>query len=413
MRSNTISTDCCRPPGGQDVLCGVDIPIVGHAAVTACPGSDLQRHRFSERTTLGAQLRRWKPPVDHDNFASVPRTLVLQHRPKFTPSRIRDCAGELPILHHVADRQVLDYERLVLTYEPSGQFVQMRAPTICDTCMDAGNLAASLVSICRGGRLSRQGSLRLDESRTMVGSVARVGDLLAARKCQQRIQSHVDPDFAADNRQRLNACVLAQQRDKPASRTILGHCHSGGFNSVGKWTRPHDVQRVGHFCEGQLAMLPSETTAGVLRCGTRPLARLESRIAGPFAPEPRESGLQVPEHLLQRYRRHVVEKTEFLGLLPSSKHRRRVAIGDPLTASFPRLGPRRQSQVVYLPNTSEGLGQLSCLLWRWIAAVPKCSLDSSGRHASESSTYVRTGSSFCVTHLSWPTPQRAFPGIVD
>ena len=96
------------------------------------------RERAAGRAQLGAR-----------GTSGRPRPVPARTRRPCTPAwcatppgRVADGAGQAAVLDHVAHGQVLDHERLVLTDEPSGQFVQVVAAPVGDPGVDAGDLHA-------------------------------------------------------------------------------------------------------------------------------------------------------------------------------------------------------------------------------------------------------------------------------
>ena len=90
--------------------------------------------------------------------------------------RIADGAGERAVLDHVADGQVLDHDRLVLTDESSRQLVQEVPAPVGDPGVDPGDLAAGLVPVRRALGLAGQLPLRPGEPGAVAALVPGVGD---------------------------------------------------------------------------------------------------------------------------------------------------------------------------------------------------------------------------------------------
>lgn len=262
MRSHTVSTGGRRQPGGQDVARRVHVAVV-HGAALARPLADVQRQFLADRAAGPARLAAGEPAVDHDEFAPVPGALVLQHRAQVRPGRVGDGARELAVPQQVADGQVLDHDRLVLTDEPSGELVEEVPPPVGDPCVDAGNATAGLDPVVRARGLAGQFPLRPGQAGAVVPLVLRVGDLLPGRQGHQGRDARVDADRVRRGRGWCDG-VLAQQGHEPAPRSIAGHRHRRGLRTLGQRTRPADVQRLGHPRQCQLPVAPREGGAGVL-----------------------------------------------------------------------------------------------------------------------------------------------------
>ena len=78
----------------QDVLRGVDVPVMPGAAGRALPRPGLQAQAGEDMPARRARLRRRVPPVDHDQVPPVPGRFVLEHGPEGTPPAVRDRPGQ-------------------------------------------------------------------------------------------------------------------------------------------------------------------------------------------------------------------------------------------------------------------------------------------------------------------------------
>jgi hypothetical protein len=102
---------------GKDVDSGIEVPIVGSAALRALPLPDIQVfNNFVPEATAVADLRRREPSSDTDDGSSIPISLVRQHVQEHSPSSVvlglgKVAFGDLPYI------QVLDCNRLVLANE--------------------------------------------------------------------------------------------------------------------------------------------------------------------------------------------------------------------------------------------------------------------------------------------------------
>src|SRR5690606_15426961 len=77
-----------RPPGGENVLRGVNVPVVGRAALLTSPRADVQGLGTVQSSARRAHLGCWSEPVDTSERPPIPSRLVLQHRHKLAPSSI-------------------------------------------------------------------------------------------------------------------------------------------------------------------------------------------------------------------------------------------------------------------------------------------------------------------------------------
>lgn len=101
----------------KDVDGGIEVSIVGSAALRALPLPDTQIfNNFVPEATAVADLRGREPSSDTDDGPSIPFSLVIQHVQEHSPPGImlglgKIAFGDLPYI------QVLDCNRLVLANE--------------------------------------------------------------------------------------------------------------------------------------------------------------------------------------------------------------------------------------------------------------------------------------------------------
>src|SRR5262245_53063846 len=94
-----------------------------------------------------ARFAGWVPSINLDHRSAVPRRLVLELSDQFSPTYISNRTGEGWVLHHVLDREALDYDRLVLTNQVRRKLVLMMSSSIGDAGMDPGHAAALLLAV--------------------------------------------------------------------------------------------------------------------------------------------------------------------------------------------------------------------------------------------------------------------------
>ena len=82
-----------RMTSGEDVLGGVDVPVVPGAAGRALPGPRAETQLREQVPARRAGLRAGIPPVDHDQLPPVPLALVLELAAELAPAAVRDHAG--------------------------------------------------------------------------------------------------------------------------------------------------------------------------------------------------------------------------------------------------------------------------------------------------------------------------------
>lgn len=356
MRSYTSCAGRHRPSGSQHVTCGVHVPVLGRAA-PARPGTNVQWHLDLHRAAGGAQPGGGEEPVHRDHFPPVPGGLVLQHAAELGPCRVADGAGEFVVSDHVAHGQVLDHDRLIFTNESGGQLVQTVTAPVGDPGVDHRDLPAGLAPVAPVVLgLAGQLALSLRQTGPVTALLPGIGDLLTSGEGQQVVHTHVTTDRRSGGRERLHVRVVAQYRNGSAPGAVLRDRHRGRLRPLGERPRPHDAEWAGHLGQGQPAVPEAESTGGVLGG----LPRRGAGGLGALCEEASERGLQAPQRLLQRRRRHVVEGRRLLGLLSRGHQHRGLVLVDPLVPR-PRLGTGGEHAVRDLSHTSERSRQASCL----------------------------------------------------
>src|SRR5690349_24643043 len=84
----------------QDVLRGVEVPVVPGTAERALPRPGAEGQLREQVPARRARLRAGVPAVDHDQAPTVPLTLVLQLAPELAPAAVADRAGQPPVAEH-------------------------------------------------------------------------------------------------------------------------------------------------------------------------------------------------------------------------------------------------------------------------------------------------------------------------
>src|SRR5436189_3818989 len=97
----------------QDVLRGVDVPVVPGAAGRALPRPRAEREFRKQMPARTACLGTGIPAVDHDQVPLVPLALVPELAAELAPPAIRDGAGQRAVADHVPHGQVLDHDYIM------------------------------------------------------------------------------------------------------------------------------------------------------------------------------------------------------------------------------------------------------------------------------------------------------------
>src|SRR5207344_1829160 len=122
----------------QYVLCGVDVPIMPGAAVGARRVPRAQAKVFEQVPARRACLGRRVPPLDHDKVTAIPLALVLKLTAQFSPTAVRDRAGQPTAPDHTGYAQVLDDDDVRRADQADADTVQEVPAGIADLAVATG-----------------------------------------------------------------------------------------------------------------------------------------------------------------------------------------------------------------------------------------------------------------------------------
>src|SRR5580658_21944 len=142
--SDISSAGSHRLTSGQDVLGGIDVPVVPGAAGRAlpCPRGQVQfcEQVPARRACLGGRVE----TVDHDKLPPVPLAFVFELPAELAPATVANRTRQVPVAHHVRHGQVLDHDHIVLTDQARTQPVQEIGARGASLAMRAGDLRFGL-----------------------------------------------------------------------------------------------------------------------------------------------------------------------------------------------------------------------------------------------------------------------------
>lgn len=169
MRTHVSSTGRHRSTSGQDVLGGVNVPVVPDAAARTRPVPGGEAESGEQVPARRACIGRGVPAVDHDQVAAVSGGLVLQLAAELPPPTVgnRFCQG--PVTDHPCDVQVLDHDQVVVAGQPGAGLVQKVGTGDTDLGVRAGDLRFGLGPVVRPVRPSSRGAAGRPASGTPTG----------------------------------------------------------------------------------------------------------------------------------------------------------------------------------------------------------------------------------------------------
>jgi len=340
----------------QDVLRGVDVPVMPGAAGRALPCPSAEAQFGKQVPARGAGLRAGVPPVDHDQAPPSPARLVLEHGPEGAPPAVRDRLRQPAVADHVLYGEVFEDDHVVVADQAGGGLVEEVGAGGADLAVGAGDFGPGFGAV-------RGPALTAGQVPGSAFQVTGIGDPLAAAGDRKVGDPEVNADDPARGGELLRVGYVNGERDVPASAGITGDCHRRRVDrgGVDAGPGPGECQRRIHLGQVQAAVAPPEPGPGVLR-GLPTVPRLEPRIPGPLGEERGVGGLLVPDRLLQRDAGHLVQPGQFLGGFHGGQVGVRLGEGHPGLLRLVPLAAPGQGPVPYDADAAERAVQHAGLL---------------------------------------------------
>jgi hypothetical protein len=364
LRSYGPSRGRNRLPGGQDVFGCVFVPVMFGQTFGTLPAPHIQRQRFYYEPAATAPLRRGKKPVNLDEGSSVPLSFVGKLAGDFMPAAIANRFGKATVGHHVAHRQILKIDRLVLANDPGGCFVREIFSGIVNLRVKLGDLMLRLESIGRAFLLFCKPALQESQAGLVFSRIARVADPRSIREGHRAVDPQVDTDAGCRCGQRVDRFIQTQG-NKVAARWVPAQRHSR--RARGKVPAPFNLE-LSQFGDSQdpVTRIPLKPGAGILG-RLFAVFTLEDGVLRALFEELHKSALQMAKRLLNRNTGHLVQPFGFLGFLQLGKRRAGLAIGDAL-ARVPCVGSQPKRPVVDVAYAPKCPGQDLLLFGCWVKA---------------------------------------------
>ena len=318
-----------------------------------------------------ARFARWIPAIDFDEGSSVPLAFIFQLTDKLTPSDITDGFCQTVIFDHVLDGQTLDANHLVFVYDASRKFVLVVTPTVIDTSMNTGHLAASFLPVLGTFLFLGMPTLGFCQFLLITGIELGVPDSLTCGEDHHRFQAQVKTNLGSGEREWLNL-FLKEYGDKVAIGTVLGDGDRAWFEICGECTVEGDGKRLIHFGKGELTIRGEAEGCPNVGGRLRVAPFLERGILGTSLKEVLVGTVQVTKGLLQWNSRNI-SKPRVL-LLQVGQHGREVVIGQLLPMLEVGSFAGGKPPVVDEAATSERLRKDTLLLIGWVESILVCSL---------------------------------------
>lgn len=343
----------------NDILRGVDIPVVFTPALRARPLPDIEPQLVELVAAVAASLRAWVKSVHRDHGTAIPPGLVLDHATELSETRIGDMPRQSRVLNHAFHVQIFDADNLVLAHKPGGQRVQRIASLIRHGTVGAGDAQPLFLAALAAFHATRQAPLLLLEIPESGRELARIGDLLAAGKRSQMCQPQVNADHRGRDRQQRNLDRGGERDVVTPVRLALerdGIGAGGGGKFLGELHGPelrqaHDATRPLRFAD----ILESERNRIVVSGSEAWIAR---RLACLHTPEEMgEGGILIAQGLRQARGRRLGKPSETWERLELCKTAGNIHAGERFFAPLVGLGARIERPVPQPTGSAEPLVQ--------------------------------------------------------
>ncbi len=318
-------------------------------------------------STVKAAFGRGVELVNLDKGTPIPDRFVLQLPDELTPTHVTDGFCQAMVFEHVLDVQTLDTDRLVLTDQLCRELLLRITATITDTSVDPSHLEPSFGAVLTALLFLGETTLSTCQFLLILVEELRIAVGLSIGGDHHRLQAQVKPDLFVDHRPERDV-LLDQDGHEVASGGILAHRHRRRLTSLGQGARPVDVQRSLHLGEGEGLPIPFEGRADV-RSGLIAMPFLEGGILGAPFKEMAEGAVKMPERLLERNRRHVIQPAMIILLFEEGEAGRGFMIAQALLLFVVGISTQSQREIVDVTSTAKGVSKQSCLLRRRITSV--------------------------------------------
>lgn len=360
-RTDIPSTGSHRQSGGQNILCGVMVPVMMSTAVRAHPCTISQCQYMSGRPTRAAGFGRRIKPTDLNQRSSIPRRFVVQLTEKLSPDGIGDGTTVALCPQHTFNRQCLNRDHLVFVDQSTRRLMQEVLSGVADGSMGARLFQLSLRPVSGAFLFVRQTALLSNQPLLTFGQMARVGNFLSGAEDSKVCQPEIDAHRTA-TAQRFDGGRNTAS-DVPTPVRLPNHRDRARFSR--KYTRPHHGQRLFHLCQREHAIAVGKAGFGKLRRLSAVLPA-ELWVTGAFVKEALVSRLKMAQALLERDAGHFVQPHKLGLLFQCRQHGVRLGEAASLLALLPRRFSQCTGTVIDNTHTAERSIQQVRLLRRGI-----------------------------------------------
>lgn len=311
-RVAVFTTAELRHAGRNDTQSRIHVAVMDGPTVWACPAAHRERELFQPMPATRAGFRTGEPFIHGDNHTARPLGLVFQLPTEFSPTSVRNRAGQSRVTNHVFDLEVFNADYIVLAYKPCGQRVQRVAALVSDPTMGARDAQSLLLTALAAFLSAGKAPLLLSQIPKAVSESARVLDLLAAAQGRQVSKAKVNANYRIRHWQQFNLDRGAERDVVAPVRLTLERCSvraSDGwkllreFHDAELWQTDHAFGPL-----GQAHILKPERGSTIIARAKTGKARCFTRLNPPE--EMAVGGVEVAQCLRQAGCRRLGEPSE-------------------------------------------------------------------------------------------------------
>lgn len=354
-----------RVPLGQNIMRRVLVSIMVCLAFGAAPLANGQRQFFQNVAASRTAFAAREPAVNFDQLFPIPVAFVFQQPAKQSERSIRQAASKGVVFDHSSQVQIFDADHVEAADEIGSDFLQMVHASVRNVGMDLGYAKASTFAALAAFVTPCVNSLRPSEFLFSLTKIFWIGDSFAVGKGSQSADAEVDTDRLISFRQRRTRLIHHKSHEIPASSVLFNRHRS---RMAFKRTRPPDTEpaELGND-QISIACIPFEGALGIFS-SLLPVLFFERWVSGAFVEEVAESGLEMPEGLLNRYTGNFVEPSVIWSLFECRESRRTGMVAHFLSGMV-GISPQSQSPVVNVSTGSECLSKDFFLFERGVKPV--------------------------------------------
>lgn len=343
IRSYVRSPDFYYNPCGKNLLCGVDISVMGYCAIYALPFTTTQRQLFNDVLALTTLLRNRNLLVDLDQRPTLLIPPVFKRPDQLTLTHISDREVKFWVVDYVLHCRILACNRWVFMYQSSYQLVKEILFCITDILRSFRNFEPRCASIVRPFLLTTQRLVNFFQFATFCIEPFRTGTLFAITQSSQACHTLVNPKLTEACRQRLYFDSYQPISSLSPRRRELNR-NGRKIRTLEQFLTLVHRQQFKVFSKVQLVFKLECILAEI--CTTAISLLLESWVLRPCLKKVRECCVQISQFLLLRNAANLIQKLKGILQFPSGQPYQSIDIANSFLFAALSFGSQNQSTVV-------------------------------------------------------------------